>query len=306
MISICIPIYNKDVSGLVEALQEQITRLNVPVEIFLLDDGSDDHFEKMNRKLEKTAFVNYSVLPANVGRSKIRNILADKASFPYLLYLDCDTQIVRKDFIDSYFTETDKHSVVCGGHIYGERPDKQELLLHWLAGSKREMKPLHLRKKRPYHSFMTGNFMIKRSVFKNIRFREDLRGYGHEDTLFGYDLKKKGVSIHHIDNPIEHTGLENADNFIMKTREGLQNLLISYKITGYDASYANMIKILQTYRMMRRIYMCKPFSAFYKVFEKPMLANLKGRKPCLWVFDLYKLGNLCRASANPPLTSTSR
>lgn len=306
MISICIPIYNQDVSGLVEALQEQVNTLPVPVEILLLDDGSDDHFEKINRKLEKTAFVNYSMLPENVGRSKIRNILADKASFPYLLFLDCDTQIVRKDFLDSYLAETNKHTVVCGGHKYGEKPDNYELLLHWLAGSKREMKPLYVRKRRPYHSFMTGNFMIKRAVFDNIRFREDLRGYGHEDTLFGYDLKKHGVSIHHIDNPILHAGLEKSHHFLMKTRDGLQNLLISYRITGYDSDYAKMIRILRTYRMIHYLKMCTPLSVLCKVLEKPMLTNLTGRKPCLWVFDLYKLGNLCRASANPPPASTSR
>ena len=44
--------------------------------------------------------------------------------------------------------------------------------------------------------------MISKTCFEQISFNEDLQGYGHEDTLFGYELDKKNIQIHHLDNPV--------------------------------------------------------------------------------------------------------
>jgi glycosyltransferase involved in cell wall biosynthesis len=48
MITVCIPVYNSDVRALVEALYEQSKKLNEPIEITVIDDGSRSEFKKWN------------------------------------------------------------------------------------------------------------------------------------------------------------------------------------------------------------------------------------------------------------------
>ena len=48
------------------------------------------------------------------------------------------------------------------------------------------------------------NLLAPKDIFQKIAFNEKLNGYGHEDTLFGVELKKEGVTMAHIDNPIIH------------------------------------------------------------------------------------------------------
>ncbi|MBK9012976.1 MAG: hypothetical protein IPM82_02230 [Saprospiraceae bacterium] len=66
---------------------------------------------------------------------------------------------------------------------------------------------------------MTNNFLIPRQLFLEIQFDETLRQYGHEDTLFGMELARRQVPIVHIDNPLEHIGLEPVDVFLRKTEQ---------------------------------------------------------------------------------------
>ena len=48
MISICIPIYNFDVRQLITELARQISNIDVPCELVLIDDFSTEEFRKMN------------------------------------------------------------------------------------------------------------------------------------------------------------------------------------------------------------------------------------------------------------------
>ena len=71
--------------------------------------------------------------------------------------------------------------------------------------------------------------LYKKSVFEKIHFREDIKNYGHEDTLLGYDLSRAGIEIFHINNPLEHIGLEDSVVFIEKTKTALQSLFLIEK-----------------------------------------------------------------------------
>ncbi len=297
MLSICIPIYNHDVTRLVKTLGKQAAGLGFPVELVLLDDASAHRIKEINRKMTAWPFVKYAELKKNTGRSKIRNLLAEKATHPYLLFIDCDTEVVNDHFLQKYVSSLQPEAVICGGHTYAmERPAGREFLLHWLVGSKREVRPANIRQQQPYKSFMTGNFLIERTVFINVRFREDLTGYGHEDTLFGYELMKHGIKVNHIDNPLMHVGLESADHFLDKTRQGLQNLLTTYDMVERDPDYADIVKILRTHQRLKKLRLNYFLSSLSVIMQRPMKKHLRSNKPRLWVFDLYKLCILCRLS----------
>ncbi len=294
MLSICIPIYNQHVKPLVTTLHKQAATLNAPVSIELLDDGSDEAYRQQNRSLQNLPLVRYEEMPSNLGRSRIRNLLAEKASHPYLLFLDCDTGVDDEGFLNTY-TSLLKHSkVICGGHRYGACPDDPKLHLHWKVGSFREAKRAKTRQKKPYRSFMTANFLIEREVFLDIRFREEIQGYGHEDTLFGYDLKKRRLKILHIDNPVLHLGLEPAGLFLKKTEEGLENLLKTYALVQKDPVYVRMVKALQTYVSLKKWKISFIPGKLIGLLRIKMEKQLLGRHPKLSALDLYKLCTLYR------------
>ncbi|HEX8350923.1 MAG TPA: glycosyltransferase, partial [Hymenobacter sp.] len=75
-LSILIPIYNRDVTELVQTLQQQATEWEGPVEIICLDDGSQEEFRALNQPLASLAGVHYEELSHNIGRAAIRNRLA--------------------------------------------------------------------------------------------------------------------------------------------------------------------------------------------------------------------------------------
>ncbi len=302
MISICIPVYNFEMARLVQDLHNQADALDAKVEILLLDDGSSLPYKETNRKLADLNLVRYEELETNVGRSRIRNLLNKKATHPFLLFMDCDSQAPDKHYLERYLQhlEPNMESIIYGGRTYAPEPDRAENRLHWLFGTKREVKTAETRKQHPYQSFMSNNFLIPKTILSRFPFNEQLRGYGHEDTLMGYELKKQQVPIIHIDNPLMHIGLESAQDFLRKNEQGLQNLL---KITDYlnnDEAFIKMVKVLRSRKMLKRLYLRKPFVFVFNLFEQRITQALMGDSPTLWQLDVYKLGKLCQTSRQTP------
>ena len=297
MISILIPTYNYNVFPLVENLQKQCEVAAVAYEIIVLDDASTD-----KRSLEENSKINllkqcsFQILDKNIGRSKIRNQLAEKANYNWLLFLDADTFPSNSEFIVKYLDAfSNKTSVIFGGIAYPEKNSKNFTLRH-KYGSERESLPLAERRKSPYKSFITMGFAIKKVVFEKIKFNENLAGYGYEDSVFGYELKKNNIALLHIDNPVIHLNLETNEVFIKKSELALQNLMNFY---WSDVIDEETIKILKTYSKLKKWNLLFAISGFFKVFRKLMLKNLNSTKPSLFLFDLYRLGYLsCLKSKN--------
>jgi GT2 family glycosyltransferase len=209
--------------------------------------------------------------------------------------MDCDSKVPDPDYIKKYLPYSGREIVVCGGRIYKPvPPDEPDMMLRWLYGIKREQIPAKIRNQHPYHSFMTNNFLISRSILSQIRFDESLIQYGHEDTLFGFELKKKGFPVIHIQNPLIHTGLEITSEFLRKTSEGIENL-VSLIVQGkLDREGFEDIKILRVYNKMSRFGLVNLYLRFYYQFERTVLQNLMGINPSLFYFDLYKLAVLAK------------
>ena len=79
MISICIPIYNNDVTSLISKLSVEIVKNKISAEIILIDDDSKMHYKEVNRKI-KNDLVKYIELNQNIGISKIKNLFLQYAS----------------------------------------------------------------------------------------------------------------------------------------------------------------------------------------------------------------------------------
>lgn len=291
MLSICIPVYNFDVKKLTDSLSQQAVALQIPFEILLIDDASTLHKEA-NKNILENENVRWVWLPENIGRSKIRNLLAKEAKYLHLLFLDCDVWIENPKFIANYISaiQSNSNAVICGGRIYPSICPSSEQFLSWNYGMKRESKPAFVREKQPYFSFMTNNFIIPKSVFSHIIFDENISGYGHEDTLFGIALKQQHIPILHIENPVLNADIETNEIYLKKTQNAISNLKkIKQKNIAESEQYLSSIKLLKAVNMIEKVQLGFVFrtSAFVLLpFFKEQSYSTDGK---LIYFDLYKL-----------------
>jgi glycosyltransferase involved in cell wall biosynthesis len=292
MISVLIPTYNYNIVPLATALQQQCTYAGIAYEIICLDDASPDttlHTE--NEAINRLPNSSYSILPKNIGRSAIRNLLAEKAQYSWLLFLDADTLSVDNNLIKNYLPHlNDDVKVVYGGIRYQEEKPSNSQLLRWIYGNEREALPVGKRQTNPHLSLLTLNFCIHKEVFKTVRFNESIPNLRHEDTLFSYDLSKANIKVEHIHNPVYHLGLESSEIFLRKSDEaveGLKYLLDNNLLSGEYIRIANMYFSLKSKGLLPLVRVWHKMSAPF--FRK----NLLGNNPNLLIFDLYRLGYLC-------------
>lgn len=293
MVSILIPVFRYDVRPLVGALLEQASGLDEEWEIICLDDGSPDSVRERNRELAGKEGVTYLELPQNVGRSRVRNLLAEKARFPNLLFMDCDGMPGSPDFLKKYLPHCGKGYVVSGTRAYLPTPPADpDLFFHWYYGRSREQRPAAERNQHPYDAFCTFHFLCPRDIFLSIRLDESLRQYGHEDTQFGSDLREKGIPVVHIDNDYIHMDVETVDVFLEKTRQGIENLAYLSKKNPQIGS-----RLLQTYRKINLF--AKPIAWSFRLIRPLLERQLHSRRPNMRLFDVYKLGWLATLNPQP-------
>jgi Predicted glycosyltransferases len=291
MISICIPIYNYDVRPLVNDLTKQIQFIfEQEVEIILIDDASDEEFRNKNNSLQQLH--EYILLPKNIGRSRIRNLFLQYATQPYLLFLDCDSSVeLNPNFVQNYLNTINNHrpKICYGGRIYPKNCPSTEQRLSWKYGTLIESQPATIRQQNPKIGFQSNNFIIHRSVFQDILFDEDLKQYGHEDTLFGIELARRNILIHHIENPVLNHHIEDHSTYINKNRlatENLAQLINQGKIKKEDYS---RIRLLTFYQKIKSWGIIPLFYTLFQRNEALILNQLKGENPNLTLFNLYKL-----------------
>jgi len=292
MLSICIPIYNFNTTSLINKLSQQIKKIDVLCEIIIIDDCSEEDFKKINENVCRKEI--YIQLDKNIGRAKIRNLFLKYAKYDYLLFLDCDTLIISDDFVTKYISAIckEKHDVICGGMIYDNCRPERNKMLRWKYGIKKESKPLNIRVLSPHKSFMTSNFLINRRIFEQTKFDERITEYGHEDTLFGFMLKKKGINIKHINNPVLHGDIDYNTVYLKKTENGIINLIHILSYMGYDHEFIQNVTLLCIYNSLSS----KKLAGFINIVficVKSLLKFMfiKGYVN-LMLFDFYKLGIL--------------
>jgi glycosyltransferase involved in cell wall biosynthesis len=291
MLSILIPTYNCNVLPLVLELQKQANAIGMKYEILCQDDYSN-HFLNENQKINTIENCSFSRNNSNLGRSKNRNHLAEKAQNEWLLFMDCDTFPPQDNFIQNYVSEINKEEkkVVFGGITYQKEKPESKQLLRWVYGNARETIPVEKRNSNPYSTALTSNLLLKKEVFIANPFDESITKYGYEDLVFLADLKKKGILVKHIDNPTFHLGLESSKEFLEKTKTALENLKIITTTATQDHTES---KLFRTYSLLNRFYLANFVGFLFKKFGRKIQDNLLSHKPSLLLFDLFKLGYFC-------------
>lgn len=298
MFSICIPTFNYDVRQLVSSLYEQSLATGISFEILVVDDASTDrNLLESNRTIKKLEHAFLFELAENVGRSKIRNILAQKARYDWLLFLDCDVMPCDNNFVINYLKASVNTDVIVGGICYRDEFPGEDFRLRWEYGRERECCRASIRSQNPYRSFMTGNFFIERAIFSMLKFDESISQYGHEDTLFGIQLKSLDVVITHIDNPAFHEGLEKNEIFLAKTKQSVDTLKILMEAHPLRYEFPKYIRLANCYLWLKIFGFKCVMGYWFRRHEKILIANLCSDHPSLRMFDLFKLGYMCSRNA---------
>lgn len=294
-LSICIPVYNFNVCELVFDLRKEIDSQDIDAEIILIDDASKEDFKQINREIQ-TSVHQFIFLEKNIGRSRIRNLFLQYAAGEYLLFLDCDGKIIEKNFLKNYTQFIQKYSrtqIMYGGRKVSNTASDPDHYLRWKFAVERENLPVELRKEKPYLSFQTNNFVIRKDVLKKVGFNPEFQKYGYEDLLFAMDLKAEHIKIDHIDNPILNNDLESNTIYLGKVEESVESLSHMLKDEMLSSKLSE-IKLVKVYNKLRSI----PFKAFLKLLfnigEGSLRRKLSKGNVSLRYLDIYKLGLLFR------------
>ncbi len=288
MISILIPTYNQDITQLVAALHRQATEQYVDFEIIVIEDGSEK-FIQSNNTITDLPFCKYILLPQNIGRSAIRNKLADEARYNHLLFIDCDATVCSEHYVEKYLAFCKEETIVIGGTAYDPDENNPDFSLRLQYGRLREARTAD---KRDKNNFATFNFLISKSIFNQVRFDETIRGYGHEDMLFGHQLHQLDYHLIQIENPLIHKGLDDNQTFIEKTKEATRNLLLLYQMGRYPF-LTNESSLLRAYTILRKWKIIKLISVIFRLSENKLQRKLCSPNPSLLLYDLYKLLFIC-------------
>lgn len=285
MISILIPTYDYTCYPLVADLHQQAEKLDVSYEIIVAEDGSHSQVDIIaNHKMEELSHCRHLISKEHLGPAGIRNLLARKASYNWILFIDSDAKVMQEDFLQTYLHQIGKADVIVGGLRHQkENHDPNKSLRFKYEKAADQHRSAAERGQHPYDKFTPFNVMMRRSTFLCIGFDESCREYGYEDALFGVELGKRHISILHIENPLLHMGLDTNEVFLQKTETALRTLkMLNGKMERH--SYVGRV-----YGAFRKYHMTWALQGAHALLWKALRHQLSSKNPSLFLFSLYKL-----------------
>lgn len=289
MLSILIPTYNYNIYPLVYALNQQAQKAGINYEIIAQDDGSALFLEE-NTEINSLENCRYELNISNLGRTQTRQILAQKALFDWVLFLDADVTPEKDNFIANYipYLKT-KKTVVFGGCKYTNLQPDFSKILRYKYGKNREEKSPEIRNQKPYQSVLSGNMLIQKDIFLEINFSESGNLYGM-DIYFAYKLWQSNIPVKHIDNAIFHLGLEQNEVFFKKA---LQSVISRKQILENVQGIEMINPLLSKYKLLKNYRLTGIINFIFSHFEPLLKKKILCKDPNLLCFDLYRLGFIC-------------
>ena len=290
MLSVLVPIYNYNAYPLVEELHKQCIELGIVFEILCQDDASKSALNINNEKINSLSNCNFISLEKNVAHRQNRNLLAKRAKYEYLLFLDGDSIVINSHYIKNYINNLKEYDVIYGGRLHPENYPSNQQILRWKYGKFIEDKLAKDRLKKPYKCLLFNNTIIKKECFNKVKFDTEITLYGHDDTQLSYQLSLIPSKIHHIDNQIKHGDIDSNEVYINKTKNSIKSLLVLYASKKIDYRYVSLLKL---YVFLKTTKLHLIALLFYKIFKNTMTKNLVSNNPSLIVFNLFRISYMC-------------
>lgn len=275
-----------------DALLKQLHKAKIPFEIICMDDASTSEIQPKHN-LKKHPELKFLKQEINLGRSAIRNLLVENAQFEWVLFLDADTFPSSELYIKNYLENiksSEPNLIVFGGIDYRLVDLTSDNYLRYKYGTEREKIPVDKRNKKPYLTMLLSNTLLHKSIFDKVKLNANIKKYGHEDAVFSYDLFTNGFEVKHINNPVYHTGIENNDIFLEKTKIAVENLLLLHKM-GIISPKVN--KLLKVFLRTKATGLSFVLAHFYKFFGEKLEKLNNNQNPSLTIFDFCRLNYMC-------------
>jgi len=290
MLSILIPTYDYNAYPLVCELEKQAIKTNCIYEIICFDDGSKSSINIENKNINNLKNSKFIELRENIGLSNIRNTLAEASTYENLLFIDGDSIVSSNNYIQNYLKVlNENYDVIYGGRIHPKKVEPNRKL-RWKYGIYKEDSNVLKRIKNKYISVIFNNTIIRKSVFNKIYFNKEITQYGHEDTVFAYELSKMNASVLHIENSVLHGDVDLNTVFYNKTKKAINNLNLIYKNKLIEPEF---VKFLKLFTKLKRIKLNYLISLTYKMFHPIFTLNLTSKNPSIYVFEWFRLSYFC-------------
>lgn len=287
-LSICIASYGNNVGALIEALLGEIkanpTLSNT--EIHISDQFSEA--QPLHENWTQHPRVHYHHFTEQRGRAANRNHLVALSQGAQLLFLDADALPVQPNFIAQYLKHAAPHTVLVGGTAY--HSDHKQWL-RYKVGIQKESISANRRSQTPYSSFSAFNVCMDRTVAETITFDANVLEYGHEDTLFGLELRHRCLPVKHLENPAYHLGIDSDEVFMEKTKTAVLGLAALINAGKIDED----VRLYATYKKLQSWGGAVLLRWLHPVFTQWMFGRLSVGRGTVAMFDLYKLVVLCAA-----------
>lgn len=224
----------------------------------------------------------------------MRNALQQYARYEWRLMVDARLVLLHDDFLQRYLQSGAEEYVrrgdavaVCGGVevdggaqtdvLYREnlrfRYEKTEAAHHSLA----------CRRANPYNPLRTTNIFYHESALRTAPYDERINNYGYEDVMLGRAFEQCGVRMLHIDNPVVYTSFEPNEAYVKKVHEALCTLR---EFSDELSDYSPLLYVVNRLKFFGLLPLVRLFSRLFTPF---LLANLKGRRPSLFLLKIYKV-----------------
>ncbi len=242
-LSILIPVFNWDISKLVQRLHNQSLGLmeKFEIEIIVLEDGSTEKNDNA-AAIENLPLVTYEYFPVNRGRATLRNLLLERAKGEYILFIDADMLPDDDRFLQRYLDKIKAgHDIICGGISYNLISQVENNCSFYLYKSeKTEAVRATLRNKSPWRYLFTSNILIRRRIAESIKFDSRFTAYGFEDIDWAIRLARS-YSIDHIDNTCSHMGLMSKEQTFSRMRESIKNYVLLVSLHPEETKHNSIV-----------------------------------------------------------------
>jgi glycosyltransferase involved in cell wall biosynthesis len=281
-LSVLIPFFRDDPARLLAVLDQA----RAPVEIVLLDDGSDDAAlsalvaEIVRAMRIPTRFVR---LLANEGRAAGRNRLAAEARTRHLLFLDSDMLPDAPDFLLRwlYLIDLENPAVAFGGFSLDQAPRTYANAVHRALALRSDCAPASARQRTPEKYVFTSNLLIRRDVFDAEPFDIGFVGWGWEDVEWGMRVSRRHP-ICHFDNPATHLGLTPASAIAAKFEQSAANF------ARVVAAHADIVRSYPSYRLAKALKRAPLRSIWRPWLKAAALMDLAPAGPRAFALRLYR------------------
>lgn len=204
--------------------------------VLVIDDASGDGSAESIEALS-LPFVQVVRNPANLGRSRTRNVGGYLSQSEYLLFLDGDCIPANNRFLDTHIAAMEAGNDVSIGSVTGIGRG----FWHRYQAEAAERRSRVASTAGPAHGATSQNFMIRQSAFIQLSgFDEGYLGYGFEDRDFFLRAETLGFRMTWtIDAAAIHADTLDLDTVCRKMREAGSSPAARFATAHQDA-YASL------------------------------------------------------------------